>query len=225
MLESGVGDGLRLGEALGLAVGAPTPTFDVGRLRGFATNSTPTMSTAMTAAATAAIQKGPRASGASAIEDRTRSRSPGLGEPLTWSNVLFSSRRKSSLLTSEHLLDREVGPQPLRGAVDARLGGGLRHAQGRRHLVEREVEIEMQNQRQPLVWRQPHQRPVQIGGALALIRCLCGELRQLEDRKPARTARHAALVRHDREKPGPQRLGVAPKLAQLSPRFDGGFLD
>ena len=121
MLESGVGDGLELGEGLGdaLGVGAPTPTFEVGRLRGLATNNTPTMSTAMTAAATAAIQKGPRASGAWAIEERTRSRRAGLGEPLIWSNVLFSSRRKSSLLTSEHLLDREVGPQPLRGAIDA----------------------------------------------------------------------------------------------------------
>src|SRR2546427_1999778 len=118
MLESGVGDGLRLGEALGLAVGAPTPTFE-GRRSGLATKSTPTMSTAMTPAATAAIQNGPLASGASAIEERTRSRSAGLGEPLIWSSVLFSSRRKSSLLTSEHLLDREVGPQPLRSAVDA----------------------------------------------------------------------------------------------------------
>ena len=83
---SGVADELGLGEApgdaLGLAVGTPGPTFEVGRLPGLATNKTPTMSTAMTAAATVAIQKGPRASGAREIEERTRSRSPGLGEPL-----------------------------------------------------------------------------------------------------------------------------------------------
>src|SRR2546428_5940917 len=118
------------GDTLGLAVATPVPTFEVGRRSGLATNSTPTMSTAITPAATVAIQKGPRDSGAAAIEARTRSRRPGLGEPVIWSSVLFSSRRKSSLLTSEHLLDREVGPQPLRSAVDGCLGGGLRHPQG-----------------------------------------------------------------------------------------------
>ena len=125
---SGVADGLgpgdALGDAPGLAVGAPTPAFEVGRLNGLPTNSTPTTSTAITHAATVAIQKGPRASGAWAIDERTRSRRAGLGEPLISSNVWFSSRRKFSLLTSEHLLHREVSPQPLRGAVDARLGGG-----------------------------------------------------------------------------------------------------
>ena len=112
--ESGVGvgegDGLGLDEADGLALGLETgPAVDGDGLSGLFTHSTPTIKAAITVAATPAIQYGPRATRASPSVERTRSRRPGEGVPLIWSKAWFSSRRKSSLLTSEHLLDREVG--------------------------------------------------------------------------------------------------------------------
>src|SRR5207247_6913787 len=95
---------------------------------------------------------GPPDSGGSMPAERTPSLSAGIRTPLTSSKTLFSSRRKSSFgLTSEHLLHREVIPQPLCGAVDARLGGGRRNAERPGHLVERKVEVEMQNERQALI--------------------------------------------------------------------------
>src|SRR5947209_1319606 len=152
-LAAGVGGAEGDALALGLALGeATTPLVDgPGRLSGLATNSTPTIKTAMTHAATPAIQYGARHSGAWVTAERTRSWSPAFGEPLTSSNALFSSRRKFSLLTSEHLLDREVGSQSLGGAIDARFGCRGRHAQGLRQLFERKVEIEMEDERQALV--------------------------------------------------------------------------
>src|SRR5690348_16805662 len=150
--------GVGVGETTteGLGVGA-TPTGTVGRRSGLATNSTPTIRTAMTAAATAAIQYGPRASGAVATAERTRSLSAGLGEPVTWSKTRFRSSRKFSLPTSEHLLHSEVRAELLGRAVDARLGGGGRHAKRPRHLVERKVEIEMKDERQALQRAQTQQ--------------------------------------------------------------------
>src|SRR5205809_4475130 len=124
-----------------------------------------------TTAATAAIMYGPRASGASMTAERTRSLSTGLGAPLTSSKTLFSSRRKSSFgLTSEHLLHREVIPQPLCGAVDARLGGGRRNAERPGHLVERKVEVEMKHERQALIRVQLEQGAVEVCVALSRLR-------------------------------------------------------
>ena len=59
---SGEAVGDATAEALGL--GRPAPMGADGRRSGLAMNRTPTISTAMTAAATAAIQYGPRAAGA-----------------------------------------------------------------------------------------------------------------------------------------------------------------
>src|SRR3981189_3759184 len=76
--ESGVAVGMGLGLADGEALGVgldPTPgaTVFAGRFKGLAMKRTPITTAAMTAAATPAIQKGPRCSGASASDDRTRS--------------------------------------------------------------------------------------------------------------------------------------------------------
>ena len=96
-----------------------------GFRNGLFTYRMPTISAVITHAATAAIQYVLRSGCASVIAERTRSRNAGLGAPLTSSMALFRSRRKLSLgLTSEHLLHREVGSQPLGGSIDARLGGG-----------------------------------------------------------------------------------------------------
>src|ERR1700680_56707 len=113
------GEGVTAGLALGLTTGA---TGSGGWWRLLATSRTPTSSTAITAAASPAIQIGPRRSGASSRAERTRSESAGLGDPLIASNALPSSRRKSSRVTSEHLLEGQIRSQPLRGAIDTRFG-------------------------------------------------------------------------------------------------------
>src|SRR5205809_6299264 len=94
-LGEGDGDGCVEGDWLALGVGDGLPPTRPGvRRRGLATNSTPTISAVIRTAATAAIMYGPRASGAWATAERTRSLKPGLGAPLTSSKTLFSSRRK-----------------------------------------------------------------------------------------------------------------------------------
>src|SRR5690349_18464818 len=155
-LADGVADACDVALALGLGDGECTaPTVDGDGRSGPATNRTPTIRTAITAAATPAIQYGARSSGACARAERTRSGRLELGEPLTPSKTLFSSRRKSSLLTSEHLLDREVVSKAPGRAVDPRLCGGRGHAQRPGQLFERKVEIEMEDEREALFGRQP----------------------------------------------------------------------
>src|SRR5205823_462328 len=141
------------------------------------------------------------------------------------SNVCPSSRRKSSLLTSEHLLDREVVSKPPGRAVDARLGRGLRYAERPRQLFERKVEIEMQDERQTLVGGQPKQRPLEVGVAFWFFCCWTLHVRELDHRPPPGPPRHPALVGHDGEKPWPERGGIAAKLLHLAPRLDRGLLD
>src|SRR5256885_13626805 len=137
-------------------------------------------------AATAAIQYVLRSAGASATAERTRSFGAGPGAPLTSSKMLFSSRRNLSLgLTSEHLLHREVSPQPLCGAVDARLGGRGRNSQRPRHLVEREIEIEMQDEGQPLVRSESQEGAMQVGLAFDVAEFGLPHFRELDNRPPS----------------------------------------
>src|SRR5712692_8265153 len=115
--------------------------------------NTPITIAAISAAARPAIQNGPVRAGAGWLKaERTRADSAGLGGPDIASNARFRSRRKLSRLTSEHLLRREVRSQPPCGAIDTRLGGGGRDAHRSRHLVERQIQIEVEHQRQPLLW-------------------------------------------------------------------------
>src|SRR6202521_919955 len=155
-LAVGVATGVGVADALGVTPGVAVVTglgpMGAGRrLSGLATKSTPTMSAAMMHAATAAIQYGPRASGAWAIDDLTRSGSAGLGSPLMLSKTRFRSPRKFWSVTSEHLLRREVCAQPLRSAIDSGLGGRRRDAHRASDLVEWQVEIEVEDQRQTLL--------------------------------------------------------------------------
>src|ERR1035437_3914302 len=114
-LGLGVGMGVGEGAAEGVGVFCPGPCETNGpRFSGLATSRTPTTMTAITAAARAAIHTGPRLSGASTRAERTRSGRAGLGGPLIDSNASPSSRRKSSRVTSEHLLWGEVR-SPLAG--------------------------------------------------------------------------------------------------------------
>src|SRR5258708_1405017 len=83
-VPSGGGDDEMLGAGL---VTGPGTCAGFCRLRGFDTNRTPITTAAMTAAARPAIQKGPRCSGASTIEDRTRSGNAALGDPVISSNI------------------------------------------------------------------------------------------------------------------------------------------
>src|SRR6266508_6080982 len=160
------------------------------------------------------------------MAERTRSRRAGLGEPLKSSKTLFSSRRKSSLGSRQkHLLHGEVAPQPLGGPVDARLGGGRGNAERPRHLVERKVEIEVQNQREPLVRTQPEQCLAEVGVGLARPVLGLADLGKLEYRPPRRTPGHPALVGHDGQEPRPQRGRVPPQLLQLAPGLDRSLLD
>lgn len=104
-LESGGTDGLAVGLALGDAEAAGVgldpagPAVEGGRFSGLAMNRTPITTAAITAAANPAIQNGPRSSGPSAIEDRTRSGNAALGVPAMSSMTWLSSRRKFSLVT------------------------------------------------------------------------------------------------------------------------------
>src|SRR2546430_2751918 len=197
----------------------------IERRRGLATYSAPTMRAVSTHAATTAIQYPLRGAGALGVPARPRSRRPLVGGPETSSKTLFSSRRKSSLLTSEHLLDREVGPQAPGGAVDPRLGRRGRHPQRLRQLLEREIQVEMEDERQALVWWQSKQRGTQVGVALLRIGRRRGHVGKLDHRPPSRPPRHAALVGDDGEKPGPQRTYVAAQLTDLAPGLDRGLLD
>src|SRR5207248_9399495 len=126
------------------------------------TISVPTTRTAISAAASPATQTGPRRSRPSTRLDRTRSGRSELGDPLMRSNASFSSRRKLSFDKSEHLLERKVGAQSPRGAVDARLRGRRRYAQRACDLVQRKIEVEVQDQGQPFVCAQSQQRRLQV---------------------------------------------------------------
>src|SRR5216684_548289 len=136
---------------LGLALGGVPGTVLVRCRLKFDTTNTPITIAAISAAARPAIQNGPgRAGPRSLSADRTRADSAGLGGPDMASKARFRSRRKLSRLISEHLLGREVRSQPPGGAIDSRLGGGGGDSHRSRHLVERQIEVEMQHQRQPL---------------------------------------------------------------------------
>src|SRR5437660_4791789 len=224
-LGLGVGEGAGV-EGVGVGVGPATvPTGD-RRLSGFATTSTPTRRTAITTAATAAIQYEPEVAGALVSEDRTRSRSAGLGEPLIWSIASFTWRRKFSLDISEHLFLGQVGSHPPGCAIDPRLGGGRRDMKNAGDLLERQVEVEMQNERQSLVRRQLEHGLAKVIRGTAKLRIWPGlYLGHLQHAPPALPARHPALVVHDRQEPGAKRAHLAAELAQLSPRLDRGLLD
>src|SRR6266851_9457817 len=108
--------------AVGLALGTvPGTTLVRWRLK-FATTNTPITIAAISVAARPAIQNGPVRAGAGWLRaERTRPDNAGLGGPDIASKARFRSRRKLSRLISEHLLRREVGSQPPRGAIDTRL--------------------------------------------------------------------------------------------------------
>src|SRR5437773_2757641 len=114
----GLGEGAGAGEALGVCE-PPPPGTSGPRFRGLPTSSTPTRITAITAAARAAIHTGPRRSGASTRAERTRSDRAGSGDPLMESNASPSSRRKSSRVISEHLLEGQIRAQLASCSVDA----------------------------------------------------------------------------------------------------------
>src|SRR5712692_9883536 len=104
--------------------------------------------TAINAAASPAIQNGPVRAGASCA-------SAELGDPLMASNSLLMSRRKLSRVTSAHLLEGQVGPKAPGSPIDSRLGGRRRYAQCTRDFVQWQVEIEIEDEGQPLAWAQP----------------------------------------------------------------------
>src|SRR5450759_5122199 len=111
-LEEGEGAGAGHVGRQGVGVLVPCPPGKIDpRFRGLPTSRTPTMITAITVAAKAAIHTGPRRSGASKSAERTRSDRAGLGGPLIESNASPSSWRKSSRVTSEHLLWGEIRSQ------------------------------------------------------------------------------------------------------------------
>src|SRR5438309_7176435 len=185
----------------------------VGRRVKLETSSAPTMMRAISAAATPAIQNGPVGTGrVSANAERTRADSAGRGGPLIASNSLLISSRKLSRVTSDHLLEGQVGAQLLRGPVDSGFGRSRRDAQRARDLVERHVEIEIEDERQALVGAQLGDRAVEVGPVLLrrLNRPLLWfDLRDLRHRPPPAPPRLSALVGDDGEEPGPQRALVA----------------
>src|SRR5438309_10143177 len=98
------------GDTVGTGLGegdGPTPGTSGLRPSGLTTSSTPTSITTITAAAMAPIhtEPGPRRSGASTRAERTRWWRAGSGDPLIESNASPISRRKSSRVISEHLLE------------------------------------------------------------------------------------------------------------------------
>src|SRR3989442_1732902 len=119
----------------------------------FDATRTPTMISAISAAAMPAIHTGGpiRAGRFSASAARTRADSAGLGTPLIASNSRLISRRKLSRVMSGHLLEGQVGTETPRGPIDSRLGGRRRHAQSARDLVQRQVEGGEEGERKAII--------------------------------------------------------------------------
>src|SRR5713226_4850011 len=237
-LESGgVADGIGLGPTVGVAVatelglalglGIVAGPMAVCRPR-FDTTSTPITMAAISPVASPAIQKGPVRAGLSCSRaERTRANSAGLGDPLMASNSRLRSRRKS-LLMSGDLLEGQVRSKPACGSVDSRLGRRLRDAQRARDLVQGQVEIEVQDQRQALVRTEPGEGSPQVGESLLARRIAPPfgfHFGRFHDRPPAPAPRHAALVGDDGQEPRAERAFVAAKLPQVAPGFHRSLLD
>src|SRR3981081_4047232 len=138
------------GDALGVLCTSP-PGVRGPRFSGLPISRKTTRITAITAAARAAIHTWSCSSGASTRAERTRSGRSGLGGPLMESNASPSSRRKSSRVTSEHLLEGQVRSQLASGSINSGLGGRRREPKRAGHLVKWKVEIEMEHEGEPFV--------------------------------------------------------------------------
>src|SRR5215472_18636318 len=105
--------------------------------------------------------------------------------------------RNSSSCIAELL--RNLRPQADQSAVDARLGGDRGDALDPAHLLEREVEVVAQHQRQPVPVGKPSDGPAQVG-AVDRGRRLhpLGHVAALQHRPPPAAALLTALVGHDR---------------------------
>src|SRR3981081_4377 len=150
------------GDALGVLCTSP-PGVRGPRFSGLPISRKTTRITAITAAARAAIHTWSCSSGASTRAERTRSGRSGLGGPLMESTASPSSRRKSSRVTSEHLLEGQVRPQLASGSVDTGFGGRGRPPERAGNLFERQVKIEVQHQREPLVGTELEERRLEVG--------------------------------------------------------------
>src|ERR1700694_1049132 len=114
----GLVDAVGAGDVVGVLVPCP-PGVGWNLFSGLPTSRAPTRITAITAAARAAIHTWPCRSGASSTSaERTRSDRAGLGDPLMASNASPISRRKSSRVTLEHLLEGQIRPQLASCSVD-----------------------------------------------------------------------------------------------------------
>src|SRR5260370_37073068 len=86
-------------------------------------------------------------------------------------------------------------------------------------LVQRQVEVEVEDQRQALVRAEPSHGPPEVtdglltGGVAAM---LAFDVCRFHVRPPAPAPRHAALVGDDGQAPRAQRALVPPKLPQFA---------
>src|SRR5258705_536437 len=103
--------------------------------------------------------------------------------------------------------------------MDKRFGRLRRDVEDPRHLAERKVQIEEEEERSALALWQGAELSIQIELGLdvsARRLVLSSKLGKPDDRPPPRSANRAALVGDDSEEPGPQ-LSLIPQLVQLSP--------
>src|SRR5438132_12259099 len=111
----------------------------------------------------------------------------------------FTWRRKFSLDISEHLFLGQVGSHPPGCAIYPRLGGGWRDMKNAGDLLERQVEVEVQNERQPLVRRRLEHCLAKVIGCAAKLRVWPGlYLGHLQDAPPSLPGCHRALYGHQR---------------------------
>src|SRR5215472_2106893 len=113
-------------------------------------------------------------------------------------------------------------PELAEHAKGPRLRCFRRSADYRGHLSEREVEVVMKDEQQPLVRWQPGQGPPQIhllGKRVAPGRAVAGEIGEPDDGPPAAAAQGPALVGNDGEEPGPDAT-PGPKRGEPPPRLE-----
>src|SRR5260370_2355888 len=130
---------------------------------------------------------------------------------------------RSARRPSVHL---QSGSQLFGGAVDAGLGACGAYAQHVADLLQGEVEIEVEKEREAVLARKLSELAVDVeafGGDLALFGFAL-DVWHADHRPPVAAALAAALVGDDGAEPGARRLAFV-ELVQLAPGFEGGLLD
>src|SRR6266851_1881573 len=154
----------------------------------------------------------------------TRSSSHGAGGTVSSTNRRMS--RVSSRSTMTGLLAAKLAPQTLDGSVQLASGRRGAGSGDNRHLIDRQVKVEMQQDNQAVLVGQTSQGKLQVKVTHP---CRAGRddvvsRTELEHRAPPRSAHVPAFVGDETKKP---RSGVASRtqFRELAQALEGGILD